>query len=89
MGSESAFPSFRLCNSIFPWKEKNVFDKVKGSRYVNKYTEICINEPEDFDKCEDVNGHHLQSEPLQRSLYRLPPRICNMPFQSLNYAMRY
>ena len=37
------------------------------------------NEPGDFDKYEDVNGHHLQSAPLQRSWFQLRPRICNMP----------
>ena len=50
---------------------------------------MCKNGPEDFDKYEDVNGHHLQSEPLQRSLFRLQPRICNKPFQPLNHAMSY
>ena len=54
---------------------------------MKNYIEICRNEPGDFDKYEDVNGHHLQSEPLQRSLFQLQPRICNMQFQSLNHAM--
>ena len=57
--------------------------------YIYIYIELCRNEPGDFDKYEDVNGHHLQSEPLQRSLFQLQPRICNMQFQSLNHAMTY